>query len=45
MTAAGFVLFLLGACGMDSDVRAVPIAMVAAGMVLIMFGMRRLKNG
>ena len=44
MTALGFVLFIIGACGMDSDVRVIPMMMVAVGMVMLYLGQKRRKN-
>ena len=41
MTAAGIVLFMLGASAMDSASLVIPAVMAAAGIVLIYVGERR----
>ena len=44
MTALGFALFIIGACGMDSDVRLIPMVMVAVGMMMLYVGQKRREN-
>lgn len=41
MAAIGFTLFFVGAAGMDSDYRLIPVAMVLGGMALIWAAVRR----
>lgn len=41
MAAAGMILFMAGAAGMDSDYRLIPVAMVLGGMALIWAAVRR----
>lgn len=40
MKAIGFVMFMFGACGMDSDIRVIPMMMVAVGMVMLFAGQK-----
>lgn len=45
MATLGFLLFVTGACGMDSAHRFVPAMMIAAGMALLFSAGRRLERG
>ena len=44
MTALGFILFMIGACGMDSNIRIIPILMIVAGMAMLYVGQKRREN-
>ena len=44
MTALGFILFMIGACGMDSNIRIIPVLMIAVGATILLLG-RRNYNG
>ena len=41
MTAAGIVLFMLGASAMDSPSLVIPTALIATGIMLIGLGWRK----
>ena len=42
MKALGFALFMVGACGMDSEYLFIPTMLICIGLALIWIG-RRLK--
>ena len=44
MTTLGFVLFIIGACGMDSNSRVIPMVMVTVGMMMLYVGQKRREN-
>lgn len=44
MTVLGFLLFIIGACGMDSNSRVIPMMMVAVGMLMLYVGQKERKN-
>ena len=44
MAALGFMLFIIGACGMDSTYRVIPTLFLAAGLALLFHAVRRVNE-
>ena len=44
MKTLGFVLFIAGACGMDSESLIIPTLLIAAGLALVFVGRREHGN-
>lgn len=40
----GFLLFMVGASAMDSDIRIVPVLMIVTGLALVVRGYRKCLN-
>lgn len=40
MKAIGFVMFMVGACGMDSEYLFIPVMLIGIGLALICAGRR-----